>query len=94
MHATVVVLAANNTPSTSPSTSSSQGSPGNGASNNPASAQQTPAQTVGGGSLPLTGVNVLAVVATGLMLIAAGVLLRRALRGEGEGGDTADPEPS
>jgi hypothetical protein len=49
---------------------------------------------VGGGSLPLTGVNVLAVVATGLMLIAAGVLLRRALRGEGEGGDTADPEPS
>lgn len=89
MHGTVVVLAAAKAPS--PSGSTSSGSPSSPSGNSPSgsSAERGPTGSTatsgttaasGQGALPFTGVNVLALIALGLLLSGSGLALHR-LRG-------------
>jgi plastocyanin len=92
MHGAVVVLASTKTtpsstkktPSgTTPSTSSTSGTPSSGSNTSPSSSASpsTSSTSSSQATLPMTGVNVLALALTGLLLMGAGLMLRRLHRG-------------
>ncbi len=93
MHGAVVVQAASTTPSTtkttpspsSPSSPSSSGPPSSNSNSQTSSSGTTspgtaPTSTSSGPTLPMTGTNVIALVLTGVLLLGAGLILRRRLR--------------
>jgi plastocyanin len=93
MHGAVVVLASTKTtPSTktkttpsssTPPTTSNSGNPSSGNNPSPSSSASpaTPTASSSQATLPMTGVNVLALALTGLLLMGAGLTLRRLHRG-------------
>jgi plastocyanin len=92
MHGAVVVLASTKTtpstksthPSSSTSTTSHSSTPSSGSNASSSGAPSSPSATSAASNqatLPMTGVNVLALVLTGLALTGAGLTLRRLHRG-------------
>jgi plastocyanin len=92
MHGAVVVLASTKTTpsapkttpsSTTPSTSNNSSTPSSGSSTNSTSSASpsTPSAGSNQATLPMTGVNALALALTGLLLTCAGLMLRRLHRG-------------
>jgi plastocyanin len=81
MHGTIVVLASTTTttPAAAAPTSSTSTSSSAGASTTPSTSSTTSTAAAGQPTLPLTGLNVLAGLATGLLLLGGGALLRRLL---------------
>jgi LPXTG-motif cell wall-anchored protein len=82
MHGTVVVQAASSTPSSSGSSGSSTSGTSSGASTTPSTGTtaQAAVPVASGPSLPNTGLNLIASMIAAMVLVAAGVVLRRRSR--------------